>query len=422
MDLGAPPVKSVRLLQIGDVHYPDAVKEVHADIKDAGFPAGLTNLTHTNPMQAVVRRLVDQKVDGVLVCGDLTSKGNIPEYDKCVEYLVDNLAFTNVDRLHAVPGNHDVERSRVDPDGKDLLSKFQASKDAWSSRGFPVLAVDSARTTEFRITASCGVRVFSLNSSLGCGERYFPIEIKDPLTTLLEDYEKKVGPIDAFGILGETLDTPLISKDVLDVVCGEIRKLGTATIPLILTHHNILPQALPRVAVYTELLNGGNIRSRLSHLNRSVVYCHGHIHERPIEVVHEPRYAQSKLVCVSAPELKRGFNIVEIIFSSKNLPIGCRIILYELDMRDGEVSKTEQRVPLQAPNSFIYIGSKKLLSILNVVREGDTRFFEIMDAVKTNDLTMKKREVAEAIDEGEWLGCFEVNNRDQDPDYFLEIT
>jgi len=92
------------------------------------------------------------------------------------------------------------------PAGKDLLSKFQASKDAWSSRGFPVLAVGSARTTEFRITASCGVRVFSLNSSLGCGERYFPIEIKDPLTTLLEDYERKVGPIDAFGILGETHD------------------------------------------------------------------------------------------------------------------------------------------------------------------------------------------------------------------------
>jgi predicted phosphodiesterase len=105
-------VKSIRLLQIGDIHYPDAVREVYADIKDKGFPAGLTSLTHTNPLQAVVRRLVDQKVDGILICGDLTSKGNIPEYQKCVQYLVDNLAPTSADRLHTVPGNHDVERSR----------------------------------------------------------------------------------------------------------------------------------------------------------------------------------------------------------------------------------------------------------------------------------------------------------------------
>lgn len=411
-------MKSVRLLQIGDVHYPDAVLEVHADIKDAGYPAGLANLTHTNPLQAVVRRLVDQKVDGVLVSGDLTSKGNISEYDKCVQYLVDNLAFTNADRLHAVPGNHDVERSKIDPTGKDLFSKFQASKEAWSSRSLPVLAVDSARTTEFPATARCGVRVFSLNSSLGCGERYFPIEIKDPLTTLLKDYEKKVGTIDAFGILGETLDTPIINKDDLELVCSEIRKSANSTVPLILTHHNILPQALPRVALYTELLNGGNIRSRLSHLNRPVLYCHGHIHDRPIEIVHEPRHRESKLVCVSAPELKRGFNIIEIIFSSKNLPIGCRIVLHELDMRDGDVVATEQRVPLQAPYSYGESGSKRLLSILNVIREGETRFHDIMDAVKKRGLNIKKQDVAEAIGEGEWFGCFEITNRDQDADYW----
>ncbi len=75
-------MKFIRLLQIGDVHYPDAVRETYGDFKDLGFPSGLANLTRTNPLQAVVRRLADQRVDGFLVAGDLTSKGNVSEYDK----------------------------------------------------------------------------------------------------------------------------------------------------------------------------------------------------------------------------------------------------------------------------------------------------------------------------------------------------
>jgi hypothetical protein len=37
----------------------DPVNEVYADIKDTRFPAGLTELTHTTPFEAVVRMLRD---------------------------------------------------------------------------------------------------------------------------------------------------------------------------------------------------------------------------------------------------------------------------------------------------------------------------------------------------------------------------
>jgi hypothetical protein len=413
-------VKSVRFLQIGDIHYPEAVQEIHGDLKDASFPAGLANLTRTNPLQAVVRRLVDQKVDGVLVSGDLTSKGDVSEYGKCVQYLVDNLSFTSADsdRLHAVPGNHDVERSKIDPSGKDLLSKFKACSVAWSSRSLPVLVVDSPRITDFPATKKCRVRVLSLNSSWGCGERYFPIPIKDSLEKMLKDYEDKVGSVDAFAILGEALDTPIISKDDLEIVCRDIRTADKSTIPLVLAHHNILPQALPRVSVYTELLNGGNIRSRFCHLNRPILYCHGHIHDRPVEIIHEPVHPGSKVICISAPELKRGFNVVEIVFSSRNVPIGCRIILYELDMRDGDVFSKEQLVPLQEPNSYRFIGSKGLLSLLGATPEEELRFSEVMDIAKRKRLKLTKSTMAEILGEGKWLGCFQITNQDQDPDYW----
>ena len=413
-------MKFIRLLQIGDVHYPDAVRETYGDFKDLGFPSGLANLTRTNPLQAVVRRLADQRVDGFLVAGDLTSKGNVSEYDKCVQYLVDNLRLTSSDlnRLHAVPGNHDVERSRIDPTGMDLLSKFEACEISWSSRNLPVLAAASPRITDFTAAQNGRVRVLSINSSLGCGERYFPIPIKDQLEDLLKEYEARVGPVDAFDILGEALDTPIISKDDLELVCSNIRESDNSTIPLILAHHNILPQALPRVSVYSELLNGGNIRSRLCHLNRPVLYCHGHIHDRPVEIIHEPRHPGSKVICVSAPELTRGFNVLEFVFSSRNIPIGCKIMLYELDMRDGDVFAVEQYVQLQPLDSYASVGSKRLLSLLRVVPAGESRFGDIMSSAKKGGVKITKSAAAEAIGEGEWLGCFRIVNRDQDPDYW----
>ena len=62
---------------------------------------------------------------------------------------------------------------------------------------------------------------------------------------------------------------------------------------VIVAHHNLLPQRLPRLAPYTELVNGGALRASLGELGKPVLYLHGHIHEDPIEILRSPGGAPS---------------------------------------------------------------------------------------------------------------------------------
>jgi len=301
-------LSSLKLVQIGDIHFPESSTEAVSDVKDGGFPSAVAEKISLRPLQCVMRALakeLESQPQAILFCGDLTSKGNVSGYGACLRYLKDLINFKRwkAKNIHAVPGNHDVDRSKIDPAGKDLFGKFEPFSQLWRDSGLPILAVESCRTTRIALHKhkDSGVHVFSLNSSLGCGEkRFLPPEIADNLERILKEYELKVGKPAAFPLLGETLDTPAFDQNTVNGLCDSIRALSTANIPIVVAHHNILPQALPRLAMYTETINAGIVRSRLSHLQRPVLYCHGHIHDYPLEVIHEPEYMGSRLVCISA--------------------------------------------------------------------------------------------------------------------------
>lgn len=352
-------MKSLRLLQIGDIHYPDKRNERLGDLKDESFPSGIADAAQLSPLQCVVRAVTEvqeQRPKALLFCGDLTSRGNVAAYQECLSYLSKALRLNayRPDNIHAVPGNHDVDRKSIDPSGVDLLKKFGEFRKAWEDIGLPILTVDAFRESVVRLGQKKAARIFSVNSSLGCGEkRYLPTKVRDELATLLAGYCSSVGLDAAFETVGETLDTPnFVAADITNI-CSQIQLMHETEQPVVVSHHNILPQALLRIDVYTEAVNAGFVRSRLSQLSRPVLYCHGHIHENPIEVVHKlPASESSALICISAPEFSRGFNVLDIEYGVNNIPLGCRLSRHTLELSDGSMKSVTHRIPFYRPDQL----------------------------------------------------------------------
>ena len=206
-------MKHIRLAHLGDVHYPDSIRETLADVKDLSFPPAVTESMLVRPLQAVVRDMTmhfrESPVDGLLLSGDLTSRGSVGDYSTCLEYLDEALDLSRwgPEHVHVVPGNHDVARDRIAEPGS-ALAKFEPFQAAWVARKLPVLAVEGVRATAVR--RGChSIAVFSLNSSIGCGEkRHLPPEIADELAALLAKHVTRASTDEAFALVGETLDTP----------------------------------------------------------------------------------------------------------------------------------------------------------------------------------------------------------------------
>lgn len=416
-------LKSATFIQIGDIHFPEARRESFADRKDESFPPAIAEITTMRPLTCVTRALtreLEQKPNGLLFSGDITSKGSVDGYNDCLDYLnqIINFARWKEHTIHAVPGNHDVDRSKIDPTGRDLYGKFSAFEEVWLRFDLPILATRTLRSTRI----SCGqgaVRIHSLNSSLGCGEkRFLPPEIEPELTKLFTEYATKVGEAKAFALLGDTLDTPAFNQDDIEEICQQISASEPKHISLVLSHHNILPQVLPRLAMYTELINAGVMRSRFSHLERPIIYCHGHIHDHPLEVIHEPEYERSRVVCVSAPTFSEGFNVIRIEFSSQGFAIGCIVTSHRLSPRDCEVRRYPVRIPLISAHSDAKrIADPRIWRLLAVLGDQATRLPDIVS--KWNDPTVAETLVSTLVQEAEWLGMLLVQDREHEPQFWV---
>jgi hypothetical protein len=240
-------MRRLRLLHIGDIHYPERYNERLEDVKDEALPTEVAEQMVQIPLQAVVRQasreIVADPVSGYLVSGDLTSKGGFKAYEECLDFLLKAFPFKTVsqDRVHAVPGNHDFDRGLADP--ADPSKKFDQISAAWKSRGIPVLAVNGVRQTTVK-SGTAAAAIYSLNSCLGCGEkRHLPNEVANELEAVISGYTSRVGLSKAFEVVGEQLDSPGFVQQEIDHVFDSARKLDGQVVPLILSHHNLLPQA-----------------------------------------------------------------------------------------------------------------------------------------------------------------------------------
>lgn len=337
----------LRLLQVGDIHLPSAADaKAFVDMKDEKFPVNLGTLISRQPIKSVFLRIYEvlrtTNIDAILFMGDFTDLGNLVGYEACANYIKSSLQI-GAKGLHAavqvgiVPGNHDIDRQLAI--GSSLTSKFVPLNSALNKLGLPALPVDVPRQISIDKTGA-SLKVYLLNSCWGCGEKeYIPEIFRTPISDAIDAALKGADAQKARKLYYDRqLDTPALSGDTITVLINAIHAASKATLPVVVGHHNLLPQRIARLAPYTELVNSGSLRASLGELKRPILFLHGHIHDDPIEILQQP--SEAPLVIISAPEAVSGFNIVEVIYARTSVPLVCNVIPYRFDgsgiLRPGE--------------------------------------------------------------------------------------
>ncbi len=407
-------MRSLSMLQLGDIHYPDEREALGVDRKDEAIATSLVQRVAPRPLQAAIRKAarLKEKVDVLLLCGDLTSWGDYREYQACVDYLADAFALkaSDTDKLHVVPGNHDIDRSVSSPE-----ERFRLLATTWESHDLPVLCQDIRHTHIAK--GKRQLDVFSLNSCFGCGEeRHLPRQIQDEILAAIEQHKASSTVEEHLQLVTEVLDTPACTNDSVERLCDAARVMSDTSVPIIVTHHNLLPQTTPRFSIYAEMVNAGVIRSRLTSLSKTVLYFHGHIHDDPIEVISTPNNYNFPLVSISAPKITQGFNLIEIHYSvSSAFPLGCTVTPYRVD-RSGQFTKQRPyRIPLLWP-PLQYEGyvTPRMRVILDKLGSEYIYFEDLRTSLRDAGKNYKRQTITSALLEAEWLGLVDIANRDKD--------
>lgn len=413
---------AIRILHLGDLHLDEFTSGQFGDRKDPQFPGMLADAVappeHERVARKISRLLTEGSISGILLSGDLTSRGDLAKYEEAVSYVIDLLRLSTEDqeRFHVVPGNHDVNRKLCNADPKDeaaLLSKFAPLEAAWSSLP-AVMAPREVRSTH--LDSADGVKaqvgLHSVNSCVGCGEhRMYPPEIQDAVRAAGGESS----------VFGEQMDSPAILERHLSELA---ERIDTAPkVHVVLAHHPLLPQAAPRFDVYTELVNGGHARTVLSARRHPVLYCHGHIHDDPVEIIRTGRPNQGPLVCISAPEMKKGFNVIEIAFSDDLFPLGCIVHEHRLTT-GGAVERTRfQVVPFAADRADAFSDPATARRTLELLREAAgpfERFLVLKRRLAKADIQLTDDELEATLVELFWAGLASIEPfpHEQEPKYW----
>jgi 3',5'-cyclic AMP phosphodiesterase CpdA len=406
----------ITILQLGDVHFADAMGRSGVDQKDVGFPAALADRISLPPFQAVIRSvqeiLQQGKCDAIVIMGDITTKGDKAQFQNGIDFLSNALwnkpgAATPPVKVLLVPGNHDVNRE--DAKQEPLEYKFKYINASLSAQNIPVVGIDTGSLLE--ITAN-GVTLplMGINTCVGCGTlRSMPDRIKSKIQ---ETYDAALaGTTDPtllatlYDELYETLDTPAVTEASINWVIQTMAKANNLAV--IFGHHNLIPQIMPRIAPYTELINGGTLRAALLATKRKLIYLHGHIHTDPIDLISSPEHSNSFIASISAPQLVDGFNFLELEFSADGSPLGCVVNQYRY--RDGLVSNTKQvRIALNAADELA--ASDDQVKVMKVLSKGITWYWRDLVIQTKLDPELLKSVVEELL----WQGRITLDKKNSD--------
>jgi hypothetical protein len=405
-------MKRVRIVQVGDVHFPSRRGTRSIEVADPSFPESVSDAVAPDSLLVTARHAFKEahECDSIVaLCGDLTDFANQEGYEQCVEWLVRLFDVGasggwSKDRWHVVPGNHDVDRSATND------TRFEMAQTAWADRVAPALIpVSSPRILS--VSASPGeLIVFGLNSCIGSGEsRNLPESIATKLASVVADFDDLASDFDG---KWEQLDTPAFNSADLEAVRDCVGSTDPSQVVAVLAHHNLLPQARTRIKLYTEIVNGGAAREWLSGCGKPLLYLHGHTHTDPIEVIEQKRPGRGRLVSVGAPLFVEGFNTIDVYFDATGRPLGCEIRCHRLGPSGAPYCDTSVLVPLFDPRQAPTPLAVQLSQMLPPTTEA--RFSEI-----TNKLTMTRQDVGDALREAEWRQVIAIGNRDLDEDSWI---
>jgi predicted phosphodiesterase len=415
-------VKTITILQVGDVHFDQLSIGPEVDVKDPQISPDLVRQMAPSRlrsvMQAIEKRCDPAPPDAIVFCGDLSSRGEHGVYVDCVAYLNKALGlsegrFWTPDGIHAVPGNHDIDRDTVDPAGKDYFAKFLPLEKAWQDIHLDVLACADVRPTLLHGQGGGEATAYSMNSCIGCGEKRAR---QGEFTAMLRadlEARKTEGDEAAADALWEGLDTPLFFEEHLTTVNDAIDKLALTQLPIVIAHHNLLPQATPRAAIYTELVNGGAARVRLAAHRRWIIYLHGHIHDDPIEVIDQRFPNQGQVLSISAPLLQEGFNVVSVEFGNAGRPMGVSVVHYRYKNGGDVRARPEIRIGLASRADE---PSPLLNHILAALAPGTSMRFRDLETAVTaiQKRAVSQDDLCDALREAEWANYLAIEQRADD--------
>lgn len=342
------PLTTVRILQVGDLHLPSVIGERrNVDDKDKSFSFELKNRISASPTKVVYQKLYEliseQQYDSVLFMGDLTDRGNLKNFDHAAKYLAQSLQIGSGRQNHDVPvgivsGNHDINRALA---GKpSVVDKFAPLNATLAAHGLPTIPVEREITIEVS-KSNASAKIVLLNSCWGCGAKeYIPEKFREVVHSAIDGMMTDEDSEEFGQYYDRQLDTPAFSNETISRVSEARATTSDDTVEVYVAHHNLLPQRLPRLAPYTELVNSGAMRAVLTDGKKPTIYLHGHIHEDPVEVVSRPH--GSNLISISSPLSSDGFNEVEIVFTATGLPMSC--IIYPWRFSNAGVLQKQERV------------------------------------------------------------------------------
>lgn len=328
-------------------------------MKDHSFSAKIKRDVTHQPLRAVLRRFNEIStsgfIDAVICMGDYTSRGDTAYISKAVE-IIDRLSsdsfLKNPPCKMGVPGNHDVSQAeavRYGPTGK-----FVKIEEAFRKFGWKEPPIDDCAIYEVGQDERARLSIHLLNSSLGSWSTHL---LPTPLADALSEAKLKEKPIKLTGsdavdagieALDEAaefvdrqeqayyqLDTPYLSNQALTTLKENAARLQSDLF-IIASHHNILPQATPRISHYAEMINAGQVRRFFQTLGKTVIYLHGHIHTDPVERISFPASEQTRsqgaeIISISAPTIWEGFNEICVFLDDHGEAFLLRVTEYRLD-------------------------------------------------------------------------------------------
>ncbi len=415
--------KITRVLQIGDVHLPDwPDKRTDIDLKDKEFSTDIIGELTEDRLSLVLRAINkisnSGAIDAVALMGDYTSKGQVEKIRPAVEILstiLQDAANQNQPKVFGVPGNHDVSRTVAAEKGP--VVKFDSVRDAFKEFSLLDPPVEDCLKHEIDGSNEAKLDVYLLNTSIGSMSIHL---LPEPLTHEFSEEklsEKAIALVGQeptpeakpeFGNSGRKepnrltqlynqLDTPYVSSTSLDTLLTHLDTCERDCV-FICAHHNILPQRVPRISPYSEMLNAGLLRSHLLRTGKNIVYLHGHIHEDPVERIvrnsaHGTDQLDTQIICISAPPIWEGFNEIAFFHNEDNDVFLVRLTEYRPDTNGRIGNFTDQRTsffPLVVDNSVLM--TKNARQIWDRLR--DSKRLNWREAVETcSDLHLEEDEL-----------------------------
>ena len=406
-----------RIFQLGDVHYPDGIAEPRADLYDPGLSmhavAAVASTTLEIVAEDLLRQLERTARPAIAICGDLTSRGVKQHYVDATQWLAAAFSLAALDPcdVHIVPGNHDVHRPDVPPAEPDPFAKFEYQLQAWQDAGVTAYAPRELRET---VMANGAVRIvhYDVNSCILCGS-YRNLEPRI-ITRALDELASRMSKQrfratskvleDSLRAVAEQIDGPGIHEEHLRSLSAALDRNSDVSIAVVVAHHNLLPQYRTRLAIYPELINAGRTREIIVGAELPVLYLHGHVHDDPMETVADLSKPATPAIFIAAPELKDGYNIVDIVFAESGDLLGIEV--RRARVRDEAIRHTDDVVTrVRACRSSAQRRSQVRDLLAHLTRDTELRFDDVMSAAHREDFPIRREgDVAQLLVEAYWMG------------------